>query len=372
VSVGEVYAAGALVSALIAQQPAITVTLTTGNIEGRRAAKLLQQRNPQITAVSYIPWDRRAPLRRWLLRIQPDATIVVETEIWPNLFRAAHELSIPLLIVNGRIYPRDLPKYRLARPFFRSVLASGQWIGVQSEQERAAFLSIGAPADRIHVMGNLKHDLAPAPELDGPWRAVFEQACGEALIVGGSTHDPEEQWLIEALLHLRPEWPEAHLVLAPRHPRRAGTVRRLAEAAGLSAACWSDGATGGWDVLVLDRIGPLPAVYELADIAVIGGSLIDRGGHNPLEAANHGRAIIMGPSHENFRDAVAGLDQVAAIRLLPDEAKPAEALCSALLELARDPRQRQEMGRRALRFAAARRGVARVYAQALMAQLDAG
>ena len=371
VSVGEVHAAGALVSALSEENSSITVTLATGNIEGRRAARLLQQRFPGITSVCYLPWDRRAALRRWLRRIQPDAAIIVETEIWPNLFRTANELSIPVLIVNGRIYPRDVPRYRLARPFFASVMASVRWVGVQSEQERAAFLGIGAPADRIHVVGNLKQELAPSGALDDPWRTALERAHGAPLIVAGSTHSPEEGWLIEALLRLRQDTPEARMILAPRHPRRARSVRRQAEAAGLSVVFWSDDhlAPGVWDVLVLDRVGLLPAVYRWADIAVIGGSLANHGGHNPMEAAAHGRAIVMGPFHENFRDAVAGLEQMAGIHLLPSTVDARKALCSALLELARDPLKRDAMGRRAMAFAQSQRGVGRVYAVSLLAQL---
>ncbi len=373
VSVGEVHAAGALVSALIEEDARITVTLTTGNIEGRRAAGLLQQRIPEITSVSFLPWDHRVALRGWLRRIRPDATIIVETEIWPNLIRTASELSIPVLIVNGRVYPRDVPKYRLARGFFSSVLALVEWIGVQSEQERMAFEGIDAPADRIHVVGNLKHDSAPSVVLGTPWRTALERLQGTPLIVAGSTHDPEEGWLIDALLSVRKKTPAARMILAPRHPRRARRVRRQAEAAGLSVVAWSDDheAAGGWDALVIDRVGLLSALYRWADIAVIGGSFADHGGHNPMEAAAFGRAILMGPFHDHFRDVVAGLDQGDGIHLLGTREDIPRLMSSALIDLVGDPVKRDSMGRRARVFAESQRGVGRAYAVSLLALLAA-
>ncbi len=373
VSVGEVHAAGALVSTLAEADSRIIVTLTTGNTEGRRAARLLQQRIPVITSVCYLPWDHRAALRGWLRRIQPDAAIIVETEIWPNLIRTATELSIPVMIVNGRVYRRDISRYRLARFFFSSVLALVRWIGVQSEQEREAFERIGAPADRIHVAGNLKHDVAPSVELEEPGRTALERLQGTPLIVAGSTHGPEERWLIDALLHVQEQTPEARMILAPRHPRRARRVQRQAEAAGLSVVAWSDGqgAAESWDVLVMDRVGLLSALYRWADIAVIGGSFADHGGHNPMEPAVSGCAILMGPFHEHFREVVAGLDRCGGASVLGKTGDIPRLMSSALIDLIRDPVKRVSMGRRARVFAESQRGVAHGYAASILNQLAA-
>jgi 3-deoxy-D-manno-octulosonic-acid transferase len=363
-------AAGSLIDALTTEMPSLRLILTTGNQEGRQAAELLREKSPQIAEICYLPWDRHAAMRRWMQRMKPSAVIVIETEIWPNLFRAARDLSIPLFIANGRIYPRDLPRYRLARWFFRPVLASVKWIGVQSEQERSSFLRIGAPADRVEIMGNLKHDIVPSHELDQPWSAAFERLHGEPLIVAGSTHPPEEGWLLEAFDRLRQDVPLTRLVLAPRHPIRADAIRRQATSAGFSAVCWSKGypADDGWEVLILDQIGVLAAIFRWADVAVVGGSLIRRGGHNPLEAANHSRAIIIGPFHEHFTEIVNGLEQTGGIRVLPRGGDIRQALSSVLQELMRDPRQRREMGCRAFAFAQNHRGVARSYARTLLAR----
>jgi 3-deoxy-D-manno-octulosonic-acid transferase len=373
VSVGEVHAAGALVSALAEGDSRIVVTLTTGNREGRRAATLLQQRMPVIASVCYLPWDHSVALRGWLRRIRPDAAILVETEIWPNLIRTASELSIPVMIVSGRVSSRDIARYRLARFFFSPVLALVRWIGVQSERERAAFERIGAPADRIHVVGNLKHDIAPSVELEESRRTALERLQGAPLIVAGSTHGPEERWLIEALRRVRDNTPEARIAVAPRHPRRARRVRRQAEGAGLSVAFWSDDrcAAGDWDALVVDRIGPLSALYRLSDIAVIGGSFADHGGHNPMEAAAFGRAILMGPFHKHFRDEVAGFERAGGIHLVGAEGEIPELMCAALLELVGDPSKRENLGNRARVFAKSQRGIGRAYALSILEQLAA-
>ena len=273
----------------------------------------------------------------------------------------------------AEIYPRDVSKYSLARFFFSSVLALVRWIGVQSEQERAAFERIGAPADRIHVMGNLKHDVAPSVELEESWMAVLERLQGTPLIVAGSTHGPEERWLIDALRHVQEQTPETRMILAPRHPRRARRVQRRAEAAGLSVVAWSDGqsAAGAWDLLVMDRVGLLSALYRWADIAVIGGSFADHGGHNPMEPAVFGCAILMGPFHEHFREVVAGLDQGGGVCLLGKTNEIPRLMSSALIDLMGNPVKRDSMGRRARVFAESQRGVAHAYAVSSLDQLAA-
>jgi 3-deoxy-D-manno-octulosonic-acid transferase len=206
---------------------------------------------------------------------------------------------------------------------------------------------------------------------EDPWKTVLERAHGAPLVVAGSTHAPEEEWLVEALVELRYESPGARLILAPRHPRRARRVGAMAKAAGLSVAFWSDDhlAAAVWEVLVLDRVGLLPAVYQWADIAVIGGSLSDHGGHNPMEAAIHGRAVLIGPFYENFRDTVGGLEEAGGVFLLPNRDLRRQST-EALLKLASDPRRREVLGARALSFARSQGGTGRRYAESLLTQLE--
>lgn len=374
VSVGEVAAAGALIGALIEERAAISIVVTTGTREGRAAAELLCEVHPQVEAVCYLPWDRSRPLRSWLRRVGPEAVIVVETEIWPGLYFAAADLALPLCIVSGRMNHRDASRYRRARRVFRPVLACARWIGVRSEFDRARFERAGASAGRVEVIGDLKHDAEPRGELPATWSTTLAGLHGAPLIVAGSTHRPEEGWLLEALRSVRECWPGARLVLAPRHPARARAVGRCAAVAGLKVVCWSDPppASQSWDVLVVDRIGVLAAIYQWADVAVIGGSLVRRGGHNPLEAAAHGRPIVIGSSYEHFGEVVAGLDAAGGVRVLQETCDVRQALASALLELLGDPERLADMGRRAFEYAQSQRGVARRYALRVLATLPAG
>jgi len=374
VSVGEVAAAGALIRALIEERPAISIVVTTGTREGRAAAELLREVHPQVEAVCHLPWDLSRPLRSWLRRLDPEAVIVVETEIWPGLFFAAADLALPLCIVSGRMSRRDASRYRRARRVFRPVLACARWIGAGSGLDRTRFEQAGASVGRVEVMGDLKHDAEPQCELHPIWSATLAGLQGSPLIVAGSTHHPEDRWLIEALLRVRERWPGARLVLAPRHPGRARAVRRRAVAAGLGAVCWSDPAaiTDSWDVLVLDRIGVLAAIYRWADVAVIGGSLVRRGGHNPLEAAAQGRPIVIGSSHEHFGEVIAGLDAAGGVLVLPSGCDVPKALASALLELLGDPTRLADMGGCALEYAQSKREVARRYALKVLATLPVG
>ena len=346
VSVGEMAAAGALVAELARRIPGVSILLTTGNRDGRAAAERLQTALPAIRSVSLIPWDRRAAMRRWLRRARPDFAAVVETEVWPNLFRGCADLSIPIAIVNGRMPPREARRYRLARSFFRPVLRSVAWVEAQTEGDRRRFVAIGAAPDRVAVGGNLKFDAFPAEP------APVELDRDELLIVAGSTHAPEERLLIEALRALRGRNPSARLALGPRRITRAGSVARLARKEGFRTALGSD-RSDDWEVLVVDRIGELAPLYARGGIAVIGGTYAARGGQNPLEAAERGCAIVAGPSRSNFSDIFAGLEAGRAI-----ESADAPRLCSALEALLNDPDRRRGLGSRAREFRLAGRGAA--------------
>jgi 3-deoxy-D-manno-octulosonic-acid transferase len=346
VSVGEMAAAGALVSELARRIPDVSIQLTTGNRDGRAAAERLRATNPAVRSVTLIPWDRAAAMRDWLRRTRPDFAAVVETEVWPNLFRGCAELSIPLAIVNGRMPPREARRYRLARPFFRGILRSVAWVEAQTDEDRRGFVAIGAPPDRVAVGGNLKFDASPAEP------APAETGRDELLIVGGSTHAPEERLLIDALRALRTRNPSARLALAPRRISRARSIARRARRSGFRTALGSN-RSEDWEVLVVDRIGELAHLYARAGVAVIGGTFAGRGGQNPLEAAGCGCPIVAGPSRRNFSDVFAGLEAARAV-----ESADARHLRSALEALLSDPDRRRELGRRARAFRLAGRGAA--------------
>jgi len=342
VSVGEMAAAGALVRHWAERHPSDRVLLTAGNRDGLAAAERLAAEVPAVVAVAPLPWDRRRAVRRWLRGLAPDLLVVVESEIWPRLYLACRELGVPLALVSARVYAQDVGRYRMLPRLFRRVLAATDWIGVQSGAELERWLAIGAPRERVEVVGNLKYDVA-APVAS---EAFGKSARGEARIVAASTHPGEEILLLRALESLPAELGTPRLLLAPRHPRRARAIVRAARRAGYSASTLSAlerNPEPSPRVVVVDRFGWLPSAILAADLVVLGGTFARRGGQNPLEAARAGRALIVGPSTENFAEVIAHLRDR---RALCEVATP-EDLAAALAALLRDPAARERLGARA-------------------------
>lgn len=333
VSAGEMAAAEPLVARL--GRSGRAVLLSTGTRAGVVAAERLAAVHPHVKGWTYLPWDRRA-VRAWLRSVAPQAVVVMETEIWPNVFAACGALGIPLFIANGRVRSPDVPRYRLARGFFRHVLACTAWIGAQSARDRDAFVAMGAPADHVEVTGNLKFDtmsvLQPLPP------ALTSERVG-ALIVAGSTHDPEEAWLFECVDRLRRNGRSVRLAVAPRDIGRAENVARLARLRSLRTITWStwrrDRAqtSSSWDVLVVDEYGWLSSMYQQADVVFVGGTLAPVGGHNVIEAARLGRPVMVGPYVNEVEAIVERLDAGGGIIRL-DAVDPVSSLmttCTALL-----------------------------------------
>lgn len=340
VSLGEMHAASPLVAALAATEHRLL--LTSGTLAGLEAARTLARQHAAVEGVAYLPWDRRA-IRRWLAGIAPSAVVVMETEIWPNLFRTCADLRVPLFVANGRIRPADVRKYRLARAFFVRVLDSAVWIGVQSAAERDRFLAIGAPAGRLEVAGNLKFDAALAPGAAPSLRT--SDASDRPLVVAGSTHDPEERWLLECARLLEGCGRPIRLVLGPRNVARARRLVRLARSRRLRVRLWSDRSDAGWDVLVLDRYATLRACYAEADIVVVGGTFVPVGGHNILEPAALARPIVVGPHVEEISTLVRQFE--AARALVRVWGEPARALAESCGALLADRARARRIGERA-------------------------
>jgi 3-deoxy-D-manno-octulosonic-acid transferase len=365
VSLGEVAAAGALIAALRAARPDLGVVLTTGTRAGRAAAET----HPAVDSIGYLPWDRRRAVRGWLRAVDPDAVILIEAEIWPNLLRACGDRRIPVLVANARIDPRAVARYRLVRPLVADALRAVTWVGAADEEGAAAYRAIGAVAESVQMVGNLKADAALAERpLPADWARVLAALPGPC-IVAGSTHGREPAWLVEALIALRGNHPGCRLVIAPRG--RTGPARRAAAGRGLRVALWSTGATRDWEVLVVDRVGQLAALYRFADVAVIGGTLDGRLGHNPLEAAAAGTSMVVGPRHESVVAMVERLRAADAAVIVPAGRDRAEALRSVLAELLADPGRRADLGRRARALVDGMRGVAERYAGAVIQRLPA-
>lgn len=371
VSVGEMVAAKALVHALFELEEDRNIVITCGNHEGRQMAESFFLQDRRVEVLGFLPWDRRRIVRPWLEDLRLAAIVVVETEIWPGLFRITSELGLPLFIVNGRVVPGDVVRYRLARRFFADVLGRARWIGVQNEDELCRFIEIGAPSDRIEVVGNLKGD-GPIPDLCLPdsWETVFNN-IGDPIVVAGSTHTHEHDWVLWAYQKLLGEHPGLRLIIAPRHPKRAQDVAALAGASGLEVRLWSEGPSSAWRVLVVDEIGLLAQLYGKGQVAVVGGSLVRRGGHNPLEPCRLGVATVIGPHCWAYEQLVHGLVDAGGAVLLPQGESPKQALLHAIRQLLADQQLRKLMGAAAASYCREQQGSAVRTAQRLLAEIAA-
>jgi 3-deoxy-D-manno-octulosonic-acid transferase len=290
--------------------------------------------------------------------------ILVETELWPNLIMTCREMHIPSLIVSGRVYPRDVGRYHLAGRAFRRVMSLVEWVGVQNKEERERFLRLGAAPSRVHVAGNLKIDLAAGNRPEFTCQATLSGK--HPLIVAASTHQPEERWIIEAFSQIKRAIPDVRLVIAPRKVKRARALVRLVRRFQMKAKCYSAaGPPGSWDVLVIDRLGVLATCYAAGDVVVIGGTFVDHGGHNFLEAIVHKRAVVAGPSIHNFEDLFRLFQRENAIIRLETHA----TLTGSLLHLLQNPGEREQLGSRAYHVWESQRGVAREYAEAVIGLL---
>ena len=330
VSVGEVIAASRLIERMQALDPNLRMVISTTTRTGQKLAQerfdpmLTNDSTPPPTRVFYYPLDFAWIVRRYLKALKPRALVLVESELWPRMLVEAQRAGIPVIVVNGRISNRSLPRYRALRNLWRPLLRKLTLVLAQSEEDRQRFVDIGVPAEKARSAGNLKYDVRAAVELPitCELRAHLPQP-GKA-IVAGSTLEGEEKFLLDAFRELLPDIPQLTMILAPRHPERFRSVEKSITDAGLPLIRRSDwmqqpGAIAPGSVFLLDTVGELASVYSLASVAFVGGSLIPAGGHNPLEPAQFAVPVVMGPYTENFRGMVAALLEQEAIRVTPPE-----------------------------------------------------
>jgi len=360
VSVGEVLAVSGLVAELKNRFPGYRVIISTTTDTGQTMART----RFGMENVFYFPLDFAFAVRPYLRLLRPEAIVIAETEFWPNFLRLAHASGARIAVVNARISDRSRPGYLRLRRLLTGVLRQVDLFLTQTAEDARRLVEIGAPAERVHVTGNLKFDVpAPAaPPIVASLRAAFQQTKTSPVIVCGSTVDGEEPLLLQAFQNVVASHPHSAMILAPRHPERFSAVAELLEKLGIRfwrRSLWSgDPISGG--VLLIDTIGELAALYSLADVAFVGGSLVPRGGHNIIEPAMHGVPIVVGNHTENFRDIVSLFQSRDAVRVVG----PAE-LPLVLMELIADPAGREQLGRRAGETLRAQMGATQRTMQAL-------
>lgn len=309
VSVGEAIASRPLLKSLRSKYPDHLLVVSTTTETGRSIAESFSEPH----AVFYFPFDFLPAVIRALNAIQPAMIIIMETEIWPNFNREAARRNIPLVLANGRISDRSFSRYLTFSWFFRHPLNYFSALCMQTAIDRDRIIAIGAPADRVFVSGNLKYDLAITPpdaERKQKLREQYAIPADAIVLIAASTHAGEEQFLIESYKKLLALLDRLFLVLVPRHPERGDDVAGLLNNAALTfmrrSELSSDRRLIAGEVMLVDTIGEMMALYELSDVAFVGGSLVPTGGHNLLEPASVGVASVFGRHTTNFRE-ITGL-----------------------------------------------------------------
>jgi 3-deoxy-D-manno-octulosonic-acid transferase len=353
VSVGEAQAARPLARALLEEYPGYALVVSTTTLTGQRVAR--EAFEGQAARVFYFPFDWAWSVRRALRAVNPSVVLLMETELWPRFFRECRRRGVSVALVNGRISEKSFGRYKLIRPFIRRVLSDLSLAAVQTEADAARLSALGLAPERARVTGNVKFDIEETATLPlaEELRQRFRINSDRPLLVAASTHAPEERVVLEAFKLLNSGAKRPRLLVAPRHPERFGEVASLLEASGLSWARRTDeprGRDAECDVILLDSIGELRAVYTLAEVVFVGGSVAPVGGHNVLEPALDARAVVTGPHTSNFKSIVATLLERDALVRLPDTQEPraaARELARALRELLDDEVKRRRTGERA-------------------------
>lgn len=349
VSVGEVVAAGGVVEELRQRFPSHRVLISTTTSTGQKLAA----RRFGEESVFYFPLDFRFAIRPYLEALRPDLVIVAETEFWPNFLRLARQSGARIAVINSRISDRSFPGYKRLRFWIPKVLTNIDLFLAQSEEDRRRLVEIGAPEARVAVAGNLKFDVAPPqpPAIVSSLRAGLQQTG--PVLVCGSTLEDEEGSLLSAFRNILANHPQAVMILAPRHPERFAEVAALVESLDfrlIRRSLWGGEPLAG-TVFLLDSIGELAALYSLATVAFVGGSLVPRGGHNILEPALYGVPIVTGNHYENFREIVTYFLSRDAVRVVGVAELPL-----VLMELVDNQAEREKLGSNALAALESQRG----------------
>ena len=377
VSVGETLAARPLCRALKLRYPGARLFLTTTTATGQAVAKA---QVPEADIVGYYPFDWTFAVRRMLDLIEPELVILMESELWLNFLSECRERRIPVVVANGRISDRSFPRSMRVRFFVGRLYRLVTRFIMQSEIDAARAIALGATAEQVEVGGNLKYDVEPATPGATPGVTTSAGSRGgevgglavklglatQPLIIAGSTHPGEEEIVLAAFQELRRGGQAVRLLIAPRHPERFDEVAELIRATGLGLTRRSmvDGAASGDEsagtsgVILLDSIGELASLYQMATVVLVGGSLMPIGGHNILEPALAGRPVVVGPHMHNFREMTAEFQAAAALIQIRGGSGEvmAERLRAALASILGDPELAREMGERARRTVEANRG----------------
>ena len=358
VSVGEALTARAIVDQVRERYPRLRIFMSTTTMTGQQVAKTHVQ---HVDGVFYFPFDLGFIVRRTLRIVRPKLFVIMETEIWPNLLRECHKNGVKTVLVNGRISTRSFPRYRLTRAFFRRVLRDLDRACMQSDESARRLVEIGIDPKKIVVTGSLKFDSLELPPANagarGPYRVLryFRVPEDRPVLIAASTLKGEEEPVLRAFASIKRALPQTLLIIAPRKPERFAEAEALAIDAGFTVSRRTDlpvDSEPRTDVVILDTIGELAHLYQIATAVFVGGSLVDAGGHNILEPAAYGKAVVFGPHMHNFTEIAATFLENRAAEQVANAAE----LEAALLSLLTDPVRRARLGAAARALVDANRG----------------
>lgn len=319
VSVGEVVAASCLIKRIMQDQPDIQITVTTTTATGSARVRAIFGESVHHF---YLPYDLPFTMFAMLNRIQPTMVFITEVELWPNLIHTCWKRDVPVVVVNARMTDRSARRYKKFSALFEPMLHKLSHVCAQGERDYKNYQFLGINPTKLTLTQNIKFDQAAALSTT---KADFMglASANRTILIGGSTHDPEETILLNVYRALKPLFPSLLLILVPRHPDRFDVVAKLAERAGVKLLCSADSPVidQNCDLLLVNEMGRLNAAYDVADIAFVGGSIADRGGHNALEPAAKQLPVIMGTSTHNNPEICSKLTEAGALIIVENESE---------------------------------------------------
>lgn len=339
VSVGEVEATRPLVTALQLQYPDHQILLTTMTPTGSQRVQSLYGKQ---VLHYYLPYDLPFCMARFIDQLSPALCIIMETELWPNLIHHCHRRNIPLVLANARMSERSAKGYRRFAKTSAQILQSFAVIAAQTQQDKQRLIDLGASKDVVHHTGSLKFEISLPAHIREQAEAMRSSWGNRPVFIAASTHEGEDELILNASRKIRASFPDLLLILVPRHPERFDKVAALSQKSGYKILRRSENGMCRSDiqVLIVDTMGELPLFYASADVAFVGGSLVPTGGHNLLEPAALERAIVVGPHYFNFKEITDRFIQANAAILVQDT----KHLSDQVIALLNKPQQRAEMG----------------------------
>ncbi len=352
VSVGETIAAAPLVRRLQAAHPDLPITLTTMTPTGSERVRAMFG---ETVYHVYAPWDFPGALRRFLARVEPRLLIIMETELWPNTVYHCHLRGIPVVLANARLSEKSARGYAKAGLLTREMLVCLEKAAVQTADEAERFVALGLPRRRCEVTGSIKFDLdLPAGLQQEADRLRATWGSGRDVLIAASTHEGEDELVLAAYRRLLEAHPQLLLILVPRHPERFDRAGGLCQRAGFEVARRGRGEQAGerTQVYLGDTMGELMLLFAASDVAFVGGSLVDHGGHNVLEPAALGKPVVVGTSCFNFLEITRALESAGGLLTVQNES----GLANTVGLLLDDPHRRRQMGRAGQELVNANRG----------------